>query len=104
MIQRETDLLTPDELRQHKDLADAAILEELTVWPEHRCFDRQKKQDAYNVMDSRFVAKWKIIIEHGKRKRIIRMRMALRFQGPRSRSCGQSFSDDFKIEPTLDQQ
>ena len=78
VIQRETDLLTPQELRQHEDLVDAAILEELTTWHGHGCFVRQWKKDAYNVMDSRFVAKWKILNEHGKKQRIIRMRMALR--------------------------
>ena len=78
VIKRETDLLTNEELLQHSKLADAAILEELQTWHGHRCFRRQWKKDAYNVMDSRFVAKWKIFEDTSGKKRIIRMRMALR--------------------------
>ena len=57
VIQRETDLLTPEELNQHADLAAATMLEELKVWEGPGCFRRQWKRYAYNVMDSRFVAK-----------------------------------------------
>ena len=79
VIQRETDLLTPEELNQHADLAAAAVLEELKVWDRHGCFQRQWKRYAYNVMDSRFVAKWKKVLDkNGKWIRIIRMRLTLR--------------------------
>jgi hypothetical protein len=79
VIQRETDLLTPEELAQHTDLVAAAILEELQIWHGHSCFQRQWKAQAYNVMDSRFVAKWKKTLgKDGKMTRIIRMRLALR--------------------------
>ena len=41
VMQRESDLLTTQEIRQYEDLVDAAILEELTTWHGHGCFVRQ---------------------------------------------------------------
>ena len=78
VIQREANLLTKKELQQHADLAAAAILEELHVWNNHTCFRRRLRSQCHNIMDSRFVAKWKIVIEKGIRKKLLRMRMTLR--------------------------
>ena len=76
VIRRESDLLTPQELVQHKELVSSAILEELTIWSKHGCFRRQWRRDAGNVMDSRFVAKWKVLkAKTGGRTRIVRMRL-----------------------------
>ena len=79
VIKRETDLLSDEELRRHSDLAAAAILEELTIWHGHGCFERELRSKVWNLMDSRFVAKWKYVTDpHGEKKRIIRMRMTIR--------------------------
>ena len=74
VIQREANLLTKKELAEHADLANAAILEELRIWHKHSCFRRRRRSDCHNIMDSRFVARWKIITENGTRKRLLRMR------------------------------
>ena len=79
VIKRETDLLTADELRSHKDEVRAAILEELKIWVQYHCFERAARNTARNILDSRFVSKWKIVkLPDGSTKRIIRMRMAMR--------------------------
>ena len=79
VIKRETDLLTPDELRKFTVEVRAAILEELKIWVQHNCFERAARKTARNILDSRFVAKWKVVkLPDGSSKRIIRMRMAMR--------------------------
>ena len=79
VIERDTDLLTPDELVKHRPLAEAAIFEELTIWVKYAVFARHPRHGTQNIMTSRFVAKWKwIVCPNGEKKRIIRMRMAVR--------------------------
>ena len=79
VIQRESDLLTEQELRRHDEAVKAAILEELKIWEGYQCFERTPRKGAHNVMDSKFVAKWKVLKDaSGADKRIIRMRLALR--------------------------
>jgi len=79
VIQRDSDLLTNDELQNNQKLVQAAILEELRIWVKHNCFEIRDRKTARNVMTSRFVAKWKILTgADGKPQRIIRMRMAIR--------------------------
>ena len=79
VIQRDTDLLTNEEIKQHKPAVEAAILEELRTWVKHETFVRAKRTQGMNVMTSRFIAKWKVTVAtDGTRTRIIRMRMALR--------------------------
>ena len=79
VIQRDSDLLSNDELQNNQKLVQAAILEELRIWVKHNCFEIRDRKTARNVMTSRFVAKWKILTgADGKPQRIIRMRMAIR--------------------------
>ena len=79
VIQRDSDLLTPEEIKSHATEVGAASLEELRIWDRYGCFARTPRKHAHNVMDSRFVSKWKLIKnEAGQEKRIIRMRLALR--------------------------
>eukprot|EP00439_Symbiodinium_sp_Y106_P049299 s2398_g6.t1 len=79
VIQRDSDLLTSSEMQQHRTAVSAAILEELKIWERYKCFRRVSRKSAHNVMDSKFVAKWKVIKDDaGADKRIIRMRLALR--------------------------
>ena len=88
VVEKEDDLLTNKELIENKTAVDAAILEELTTWVKFENFRRGKLRDSINVMDSRYVAKWKWVKDkQGKPKRIIRMRLTLR-----------GFKDIFKHE------
>ena len=59
VIKRDTDLLTTQELRDNEALVASAVIEELRIWIENNCFEMTLKLGAKNVLDSRFVAKWK---------------------------------------------
>ncbi|CAE7335666.1 RNR1 [Symbiodinium sp. CCMP2592] len=79
VIQRESDLLTTSEIRQNQAAVDAATLEELRIWMKYGCFERAPRASSYNVMDSKFVTKWKKTKNpQGQEVRIIRQRLALR--------------------------
>ena len=79
VIQRESDLLTAAEIRQNQAAVDAATLEELRIWMKYGCFERAPRASSYNVMDSKFVTKWKKTKNpQGQEVRIIRQRLALR--------------------------
>ena len=57
------------------------MLEELTIWIEHKCFERVPRKGATNILDVRWVGKWKRIkakADPTKTVLIIRMRMTLR--------------------------
>ena len=74
IIRRETDIVTPEEMIQYKDMIDAATVAEYRTWEKYKCFKRIPKSEAKVLIDARFVAKWKFV--DGVRG--IRMRMALR--------------------------
>ena len=78
VIKRDTDILTPKEIKENPEAIKAATLEELTIWQKYKCFSRDWKSNATNLMSSRFVIKWKWIEKDGKKVRIIRMRLAIR--------------------------
>ena len=54
VIERETDLLTPQEIFKHKDQVNSAILAELQTWCKYKCFERRKKATARNIVDCKF--------------------------------------------------
>ena len=74
VIRRETDIVTPEEMTQYKDMIDAATVAEYRTLEKYKCFKRIPKSEAEVLIDARFVAKWKFV--DGVRG--IRMRMALR--------------------------
>eukprot|EP00438_Fugacium_kawagutii_P035880 Skav204682 [mRNA] locus=scaffold1284:96116:106049:- [translate_table: standard] len=79
VIKRASDLLTKEEMIKHKPQVEAAILEELKIWNNYDCFKMVPRKGAVNIIDSRFVAKWKVTDPSKPyESRIIRMRMALR--------------------------
>ena len=81
VVERDTDLLTSDEYRKHAKEVASAILEELMVWIQHECFVRRPRHGARNILDVRWVGKWKKVKskqDPTKQVRIIRMRMTLR--------------------------
>ena len=79
VIERDTDILTKQEEREHIEDISVATLEELKIWVNYGTFQRWPKKGSQNIMTSRFVIKWKWIErDDGTRVRIIRMRMAIR--------------------------
>ncbi len=59
VIQRDDDTLTAEEIREHKDEVDAAMLQELLTWAKHNCFSREARRNGRNIIDCRWVIKWK---------------------------------------------
>lgn len=79
VIKRASDILSKEELITHKTEVEAAILEELRIWNNYNCFKMFPRKGARNIIDSRFVAKWKVKdLKRPYESRVIRMRMALR--------------------------
>jgi hypothetical protein len=78
VIERDTDLLTNEELAAHKEEVKAAILAELATWAKYECFSPKKRSVARNIIDSRFVFKWKYETINGKSRRVIRARLCVR--------------------------
>jgi hypothetical protein len=81
VIETDTDLLTPEEYRKHAREVAAAMHEELRIWIQHQCFTRRPRKGARNILDVRWVGKWKKVkssADPNKLNRIIRMRMTLR--------------------------
>lgn len=81
VIDRDTDLLTAQEYKEHAAEVAAAVLEEFRVWIEHSCFERRPRQGARNILDCRWVGKWKYTKskeDPNKKVRIVRMRLTLR--------------------------
>ena len=59
VVQKDDDTLTPEETRQHWREIDQAMLDELMAWAKLKCFSCKARQDATNVIDTRWVLKWK---------------------------------------------
>ena len=78
VIERDTDNLTPEEIHTHKDEVYAAMLKELLTWQKYQCFSRRQRAGAQNIIDCRWVLKWKYVDENGKKVRVIRARLTVR--------------------------
>ena len=79
VIERGTDILTKDEELKNRAAIRSAILQELKTWAKYKCFSRKKRNQSRNIIDSRFVFKWKYEkINDGTKRRIIRARMVIR--------------------------
>ena len=63
VIERDSDLLTPDEVREHKAEIETAMVKELATWKQFGCFSRRPRRGAINVIDSRWVLKWRIEVK-----------------------------------------
>ena len=61
IIERDTDNLTKEEFKTHEKEVEQSTYDELKVWIEHDCFDRRPRKGATNILDIRWVAKWKWI-------------------------------------------
>ena len=52
VIEGETDLLTPDQLRKHRPAVEAVIHKGLRIWVKYQTFARHKRAGVQNVMSS----------------------------------------------------
>ena len=78
VVQRDDDLLTPDQVKEHWNDVQKARLKELGIWNDHKCFSRKLRRDAHNIIDTRWVIKFKWVQKDGKWVRIIRARLTVR--------------------------
>ena len=74
VVERENNIISLDEARAHVKECDKAMFDELTRWHSLGAFERMPKRQATNVIDARWVLKWKEV--NG--KRIIRARVVVR--------------------------
>jgi hypothetical protein len=79
VIERDTDLLTATEVAAHHEEVVSAMLSELKTWHKLGCFSRKKRKDADNIIDCKWVLKWKKeLLPDGTTRRIIRARLTVR--------------------------
>ena len=79
VVVKEDDLLSKNEMIKHAKEVSVAIVLEIQIWIENKCFKLGLLKDCRNVMTSRYVAKWKWIKNpDGTWTRVIRMRLVLR--------------------------
>ena len=70
--------LTPEQVKEHWDEVQKARLKELSTWNDLKCFSRKFRRDAQNMIDTRWVIKFKWVQKDGKWIRIIRARLTVR--------------------------
>ena len=61
VVERAQNILTREEALQHEAACNKAMLEELQRWLILGAFERVGKKYASNVIDARWVLKWKIV-------------------------------------------
>ena len=59
VVQRDDDTLTPEELKLYAREVAASMLSELKTWARLKCFSRRNRAKARNIIDCRWVIKWK---------------------------------------------
>ena len=88
VVERDDANLTKDEETKHWPEVAAAIQKELETWVKYKCVSRKKRADAKNIIDVRWVLKWKWETEardastseqgESAKRRVIRARLCLR--------------------------
>ena len=59
VVKRDDDVLTPAELQEHRQEVRQAMLKELQTWNKLKCFSRRPRRGARNIIDVRWVHKFK---------------------------------------------
>jgi len=59
VVQRDDDILTPAQLKEFWPEVKKAMLKELQTWAQLKCFSRKKRSSARNIIDVRWVIKFK---------------------------------------------
>ena len=78
VVQRDDGILTADQVKEHWDEVQKARLKELHIWNDHKCFSRKLRREAQNIIDTRWVIKFKWVQKDGKWVRIVRARLTVR--------------------------
>ena len=60
VIDRNDDLLTEQEIKNHSSEVLQAMLDELNTWNGFRCFKRINKEETKCIIDTKWVLKWKL--------------------------------------------
>ena len=59
VVKRDDDLLTPEEVNKHWPEVVVAMEKELKTWAKLKCISRKARREARNIIDTRWVLKWK---------------------------------------------
>ena len=59
VVKRDDDVLTPEQLKEHWPEVRQAMLKELQTWNKLQCFSRRPRKGARNILDVRWVYKFK---------------------------------------------
>ena len=59
VVQRDDDMLTQAQLKEHWPAVQKAMLQELQTWAKLKCFSRRPRKGARNIIDIRWVIKFK---------------------------------------------
>ena len=81
VVERDIDTLTNEEWSTHRTAINVAMVDELKIWIRYECFRVVPRAGARNILDVRWVCKWKYIKDPknlATQMRIIRMRMTQR--------------------------
>jgi len=59
VVQRDDDVLTPEQVNENWAEVEQAMQKELQTWAKLKCFSRKPRKDARNIIDTRWVLKFK---------------------------------------------
>eukprot|EP00974_Lingulodinium_polyedra_P018571 1798792-Lingulodinium_polyedra.AAC.1 len=65
-------------MREHSAAVQAAKVKALLAWQHYQCFSRKPRKEARNIIDARWVIKWKWVEDVGKKERVVRARLTVR--------------------------
>ena len=78
VVKRDDDLLTPQQMKEHHQEVRAARLSELQTWVKLGCLSRKLRSTARNIIDTRWVLKFKWVQQGNQWIRTIRARLTVR--------------------------
>ena len=78
VVKRDDDVLTPDEIKKEWPRVQEAMLKELKTWAKLKCFSRKSRREARNIIDVRWVLKYKWEKENVEWVKNIRARLTVR--------------------------
>ena len=103
VVQRDDDTLTPAQVDENWESVEKAMLEELLTWKKHQCFSRKPRAEARNIIDTKWVLKFKheqastdaqasTSTTTAQTKRVIRARLTVRGFKDRDRSTIDTYA------------
>ena len=101
VVERKDNIISREEALQHEEACNQAMLDELKRWLNLGAFERVSKKHASNVIDARWVFKWKQVDDKWR----IQARLVVRgFRGPSGVTAVNVRGNDVSLVRTLDQQ